>query len=91
MGKGEISWKRTDDDGTKWQVYAKSVGRDWRFYIRERRFDPWEPLTNPPLEDWMQLLEGVERRVPRRLLTPQEAKRLKNKIKELYPEATFEA
>ena len=87
MAKREISWKKTDEDGNKFQVYAHHVRKGWEFFIRERRFDPWEPLGTPTLDDWMELVDGVERRVARRLLAPDDLVRLKRTIKENFPEA----
>jgi hypothetical protein len=84
--KTEISWKRPDEDGGKVEVNARFIGAEWRFFRRSRRFDPWEPLPDPPLEDWLTLLDGVERRIQRRLLRPEEGPRLRKRIKELHPE-----
>ena len=53
MAKAEISWKRVTADGLRLQVYAHHVGRDWRFYAREQRYDQWQAVTEPPLEDWL--------------------------------------
>ncbi|HKQ38069.1 MAG TPA: hypothetical protein VJ063_08335 [Verrucomicrobiae bacterium] len=85
--KAEISWKRTDEAGEKVQVYVHHVGDQWLFYWRYRRFDQWEPLKFPPLEDWMELLDAVRRRVQRRLLRPEEIGRIEKRIRELFPEA----
>ena len=57
MPKAEVSWKRVTDDGQKLQVYAQRVSRDWRFFVREKRFDQWAPVPEPPLEDWLLLLD----------------------------------
>jgi len=57
------------------------------FYVRERRYDRWEPLADPSLEDWLALLDGVERRVGRRLLRPEEVDRVRRAILERFPEA----
>jgi hypothetical protein len=89
MAKGEISWKQRTLEGTSRQVYAKKVGKEWRFFSRERRYDRWEPLEAPPLEDWLILLDGVQRRISRRLLRPEEEERVKKLIKERFPEAVF--
>ena len=51
MPKAEISWKRTTEEGDRLQVYAQEVGREWRFFVREKRFDQWQPVPEPPLED----------------------------------------
>ena len=87
MAKGEISWVRTNAEGDKLQVYAHHVGDRWNFYIRQRRFDPWQDLKQPPLEDWLELLDGVRRRVQRRLLRPEEIARIEKLIRERFPEA----
>jgi len=87
MAKGEISWVRTNEAGEKLQVYAHHVGRRWNFYIRQRRFDEWQDLKSPPLADWLELLDGVRRRVQRRLLRPEEAERVARSIRDRFPEA----
>ncbi len=87
MGRGEISWKRRTPDGERFEVYAHHVGDRWNFYIRQRRFDRWEDLEQPPLEDWLELLDGIRRRVARRLLRPEEIQRVEKAIRERFPEA----
>ena len=87
MAKAEISWVRRTEDGEKLQVYAHRVGKQWNFYVRERRFDQWHDLEEPPLEDWMELLDAVRRRVQRRLLRPEEVQRVEQSIRERFPEA----
>ncbi len=86
--KAEISWKRITEEGVRMQVYAHHVGDEWRFFIRERRYDRWEPLDNPLLEDWLQLLDSVRRRINRRLLRPEEEARVTRMIRERFPEST---
>jgi hypothetical protein len=90
MAKAEISWKRTTAEGIHLQVYARHVGRDWRFFAREQRYDQWQAIAEPPLEDWMELLDAVQRRINRRLLRPEEEARVKNSIRERFPEAQFD-
>ena len=87
MPKAEISWKRVTEDGQKLQVYAQRVSRDWRFFQREKRFDQWQPVAEPPLEDWLLLLDAVQRMVTRRRLQPDDEERLKRRIRERFPEA----
>ena len=87
MPKAEISWKRVTDDGVKLQVYAQHVGRDWRFFHREKRFDVWQPVKDPPLEDWMELLDAMQRLITRRRYQPDDEVRLRKQIRERYPEA----
>lgn len=85
--KAEISWRRVTEEGEKVQVYAHHVGNQWLFYSRQKRFDQWQLQEFPPLEDWLELLDAVRRRVARRLLRPEEIGRVEKKIRELFPEA----
>ena len=85
--KAEISWKGRTTEGLKREVYARRVGGEWRFFARARRYDQWQRLEHPPLEDWLELLDAVQRRAARRLLRPEEPARLKKIIRELFPES----
>ena len=87
MGRAEISWKKRSEEGEKREVYAKHVGDQWKFFEREKRFDDWQALAQPRLEDWLELLDGVRRRIGRRLLRPEEEERVINAIRLRYPEA----
>jgi hypothetical protein len=90
MAKAEISWRRVNEEGVHLQVYAQHVSREWRFFIREKRFDQWRSVENPILEDWLELLDSVKRRINRRLLRPEEEDRVKKEIRERFPDAQFE-
>jgi len=85
--KAEISWRGGPAEGLKREVYARRVGGEWRFFARTKRYDQWQPLEHPPLADWLELLDAVQRRTARRLLRPDEPARLKKIIHELFPEA----
>lgn len=87
MAKAEISWKRVTPEGDKLQVYAQRVGGRWLFYTRHRRYEQWRSLPDPPLEDWMELLDAVRRRVARRLLKPEETAWVEQAMREQYPDA----
>ena len=87
MPKAEISWKRVTEDGTKLQVYVQHVGREWKFFHRGKRFEVWQPVENPPLEDWLELLDAIQRLITRRRYQPDDEKRLRMQIRERYPEA----
>ena len=91
MAKAEISWKRRTPDGERLEVYAHHVGDRWKFYIRERRVGEWKLMDEPPLEDWLELLDAIRRRVNRRLLRPEEVQRVEKTIHELFPEAEWES
>ena len=87
MPKAEVSWKRVTEDGANLQVYAQHVGREWIFYAREKRYDQWQEVPEPPLEDWLELLDAVQRLVTRRRLQPNDEQRVLRKIRERFPEA----
>jgi hypothetical protein len=86
MPKAEISWKRLTAEGVKLQVNARRVGREWRFFQREKRYDQWQPVPEPPLEDWLKLLDAVRRFIPRRRYQPDDEERLERRIRERFPE-----
>jgi len=85
MPKAEISWKRVDEDGVKLQVYARHVGREWRFFIRNKRFDQWQAVEKPPLEDWLELLDAIQRLVNRRRYQPMDEEDIRRQIRERFP------
>lgn len=89
MHKAEISWKRTNEEGERIQVYAQRSGGDWTFFQRHRRYDRWEEQASAPLEDWLELLDGVRRRVPRRRYPPDEVERIEEAIRRRFPDAEF--
>ncbi len=84
--KSEISWKRRTEEGERVAVYAKRVGDQWKFFMRDRRYDQWQAVAEPPLEDWLELLDAVQRRIGRRLARPEEEARVKKMINEKFPE-----
>lgn len=86
MAKAEISWKRRTVEGLRLEVYARHIGDRWVFYARERRFEQWVRIEAPPLEDWLELLDAVQRRIARRLIRPEEELRVKQSIREQFPE-----
>jgi hypothetical protein len=85
--KAEISWKRVTDDGEKIQVNAQRVKREWKFSQRAKRFDQWMPVAEPPLEDWLELLDAVQRLVTRRRYQPDDENLLRRQIRERFPDA----
>ena len=85
--KSEISWKRVTEDGDKIQVNAQRVGRAWVFSHRGKRFDNWVPVAEPPLEDWLELLDAVQRLVNRRRYQPDDEEALRRLIRERFPDA----
>jgi len=89
MPKAEISWKRVTDEGVKLQVNAQRVGGEWIFSQREKRYDQWQPVAEPPLEDWLELLDAVQRLITRRRLQPVHEEHVRRRIRERFPEAEF--
>src|SRR4029079_15545757 len=89
MPKAEVSWKRVTPEGVKLQVYVQRVSRDWRFFAREKRFDQWQPGPDTPLEDWLELLDAVQRLITRRRLQPHDETRLRRRIREKFPDANL--
>ena len=85
--KGDIGWKRHNEDGDKIQVSARKVGNRWLFRIRAAKGDSWGEYENPELADWTELLDSVRRRIQRNLIPEIEEGRLISAIKEHYPEA----
>jgi hypothetical protein len=66
-------------------VYVQHVGREWLFFHREKRFDQWQPVPKPPLEDWLELLDAVQRLITRRRYQPADEEHLRQRILERFP------
>ncbi len=90
MAKAEISWRRVTDEGEKIDCYAHRFGGEYIFYRRARRYDQWQRIDNPPLVDWLALLDSVQRRITRSLLPEVEETRVKKMILDRYPGTDFE-
>ena len=84
--KAEISWKRRTESGERVEVYARRVGGEWKFFMRDRRFEQWHAVADPPWEDWLALLDAVQRRINRRRSQPEEEARVKKMMHEKFPE-----
>jgi len=80
LPKGDISWKRRTDEGERLEIYARQTGGNWIFYSRTGRNERWQVLADPPQEDWLELLDAVQRRVDRQFIRPEEAEKLKQVI-----------
>ena len=87
MPKADIGWRRDHEDGKRYDHYAQHVGKQWRFFERIKRFDQWQAVPEPPLDDWLELLDSVRRMIVRRRLQPVDEARLVRTIRERYPEA----
>lgn len=87
MPKNDISWRRRTVDGERVEVYAHHVGDAWNFYTRGGRYDEWQFTPQPPLEDWLALLDGVERLIARDRMRPENAGLLRKTIRKRFPDA----
>ena len=87
MPRAEISWKRASPEGETLQVKARHFGHQWKFFVRGARYDQWRPVEQPPLEDWLLLLDGVRRRVGRGSLRREEVVRIENIVRARFPDA----
>ena len=85
--KAEIGWIRRDDAGERWDVYAQLVGGGWKFFTRQRRYDVWQAVEKPPLEDWLELLDALRRLMVRRRYQPDDVERVEKAIRERFPDA----
>lgn len=84
--KAEIGFERRLEDGTKREVYVHHTGGQYRFFARAKRFEKWVAVPEPPIEDWLELLDAVRRRVTRRKLVPRVEEHLVQTILERFPE-----
>ncbi len=87
MPRQEISWKRRAPDGETVRIYARHVGDRWKFFARGARYEQREALADPTLDDWLELLDAVRRRVGRGLLRAEEVERVERAIRERFPTA----
>lgn len=88
--KADIGWTTLGPDGIRRHVYAERVGDRWRFFERPRRRGPevrWVAIPEPPLEDWLKLLDALERGAVRRRYMPEDVEAVRKHIRELFPES----
>jgi hypothetical protein len=90
MPRAQISWRVVLENGERGEVYAEHIGDQWRFFFREGRRGEWSPYPTPTLDDWLELLDGVRRRIPRRWFKPEEEFRLIKIILDHFPDAPLE-
>lgn len=87
--KADIGWTTPGEDGVKRHVYAQHVGTEWKFFERPKRRGSeieWIPMENPPLGDWLELLDALERGYVRRRYKPEHITQVRNRIRELFPD-----
>lgn len=77
--KGSFGWKRVID-GRKVEIEAeRGLDRQWTFYRRYGRNLP-RVRFEAPLEEWLELLDVVKRRVGRRLMKPKDVEAIEEAI-----------
>lgn len=90
MARDNIEWVRKNAEGEKIEVKAHQIRERWDFYWRPGRTWGWNVLETPLLEDWLEVLDGVERRVNRRQYPLDEPAKVRRLIRERYPDAEFD-
>jgi len=89
MAKAEIGFERRLEDGTTRSFYVAHNGGQYRFFARQKRFDNWEAVKDPSLDDWLEFLDCVRRRIARRKLMPPEEVRVMQCIHIRFPAHEF--
>jgi hypothetical protein len=87
MPRAEIIWKRRAPERDTIQVKARHFGDQWKFFVRDARYEQWRPVDAPPLEDWLTLLDAVRRRLGRGFVRPEDIAQLERTIRERFPAA----
>jgi hypothetical protein len=90
MARDNIEWVRKNAEGEKIEIKAHQIRERWDFYWRPGRTWGWNVLEAPLLEDWLEVLDGVERRVNRRQYPLDEPAKVRRLIRERYPDAEFD-
>ena len=82
--KDPICWKRVED-GRKVEIIAhRQPDRRWLFFRRLGRNLP-RIFFEAPVEEWLELLDAVERRIGRRQLKPADADAIRREISIRFP------
>jgi hypothetical protein len=91
MAKDNIAWFREEPDGSQLEIYAQRVGTQWLFFCRPGRAHgrnwEWQPLEAPTLDDWLEVLDGVRRRVARRQYLPKDVAAIETEVRRRFPKA----
>ncbi len=90
MARDDIEWRRENAEGERIEIKAHQVRQRWDFFWRPGRSFGWEPLEQPLLEDWLEVLDGVERRVNRRQYPLDEPDKVRRQIRALFPKAELD-
>jgi hypothetical protein len=63
----DIKWNDRDpDSGERRFIRAERFGGFWKFHYRRARRGIWTRLHPPTIEMWEEVLDALERRLPRR-------------------------
>ena len=90
MARDDIEWVREDAEGARIEVKAHQIRERWDFYWRLGRSYGWEKLPEPLLGDWLEVLDGVERRVQRRQYPLDEPGKVRRLIRQRFPRAELD-
>jgi len=90
MARDDIEWVREDAEGERIEIKAHQIRERWDFYWRPGRSYGWEKLPEPLLEDWLEVLDGVERRVQRRRYPLDEPAKVRRLIRQRFPRAELD-
>ena len=91
--KADIGWTRLDEDGGKRCVYVERFGGKWKFFHRSKRRGrdiEWERVEEPPLVDWLELVDALERGYVRRRYQLEDIAAVRKTIRERFPDHRFE-
>jgi hypothetical protein len=72
----EFGWWRKDPEEGKFQVRATFHGGNVDWERKQGHHQPWGKHA-PSEDDWDQLLQEAEKRMPRRLMSPRQFEQLK--------------
>lgn len=87
--KADIGWVRPDEEGGKRHVYVERHGGKWRFFHRDKRRGrdiEWVPVPEPPLVDWLELIDALERGYVRRRYQLEDIAAVKKLVHERFPD-----
>ena len=87
--KADIGWVRPDEEGGKRHVYVERHGGKWRFFHRDKRRGrdiEWVSVPEPPLVDWLELIDALERGYVRRRYQLEDIAAVKKLVSERFPD-----
>lgn len=77
-----LGWKETDAEGQRWEVEAHHERNHWTFAKRTGRRGEWQPVGEPSVADWEQLLDLLARKHQRRRCAWRDVEEVQGFLKE---------